>query len=50
LSVLTWAIYAIIIQARITVGWRGRAAAQLVIVGGLSAVGVIILYLTRAPA
>lgn len=50
LSVLTWVIYAIIIQARITVGWRGRVAAQLVIIGGLSAVGVIILYLTRAPA
>src|SRR5690606_34349557 len=45
LSVLTWLIYAIIIQSRITAGWRGRKAAQLIIVGAMSALGVVGVYL-----
>lgn len=47
LSLLTWAIYALIIQARFTAGWRGRKAAQLIIVGAVCALGVVGVYLAR---
>lgn len=50
LSLLTWAIYALIIQARITAGWRGRKAAQLIIVGAVCAIGVVMVYLARPGA
>ncbi|MFQ5839535.1 MAG: cytochrome c biogenesis protein CcsA [Candidatus Methylomirabilales bacterium] len=33
LSVITWLIYAMLLQARLTAGWRGRKAAILSIIG-----------------
>ena len=47
LAVLTWVIYALMIQGRITAGWYGRKAAHLTIAGTLGAVSVIIAYLAR---
>lgn len=47
LAVLTWVIYGLIIQARLTVGWRGRKAAWLTIIGALGAVGVVLTYFLR---
>lgn len=32
-SVLVWALYTVLLQGRITAGWRGRRAAQLTIAG-----------------
>ena len=48
LAVLTWAVYALMIQGRITAGWQGRKAAQLTVAGTLCAVSVIVVYLARA--
>jgi len=50
LSLLTWVIYAIIIQARITAGWRGRKAALLIVFGAVCALGVVGVYLARPIA
>ena len=35
-SLITWFIYAALVHARLTVGWRGRKAAWLSIVGFLA--------------
>ena len=46
-SLVTWAIYVVLLQGRMTVGWRGRWAAELTIAGFavivLSLVGVNVL-------
>jgi ABC-type transport system involved in cytochrome c biogenesis permease subunit len=48
-SLVTWAIYVVLLQGRMTAGWRGRFAAQLTIAGFavmvLSLVGVNALAL-----
>jgi cytochrome c-type biogenesis protein CcsB len=48
-SLTTWAIYVVLLQGRMTAGWRGRWAAQLTIAGFavilLSLVGVNVLRL-----
>lgn len=48
-SLVTWAIYVVLLQGRMTAGWRGRWAAQLTIAGFavivLSLVGVNVLAL-----
>jgi len=48
LAALTWFIYALMIQGRLTAGWRGRKAALLTISGTVCALGVIVVYLSRA--
>lgn len=49
ISLVVWAIYVVLLQGRMTVGWRGRWAAQLTIAGFavilLSLVGVNVLGL-----
>lgn len=37
-SLITWFIYALVLHARLTAGWRGRKAAMLSIVGFLSVI------------
>jgi len=47
LSLITWLIYALVLHARVTVGWRGKKAAILSIAGFsgvLSAFGGLILF------
>ncbi|MDR3570389.1 MAG: cytochrome c biogenesis protein CcsA [Syntrophobacteraceae bacterium] len=43
LSVVTWMIYAILVHERLTVGWRGRRAAWLAIIGFLATVLTFVL-------
>ena len=49
LSVLTWVVYAIIIQGRITAGLRGRKASKMMVFGALSSIAVVLVYLLRNP-
>ncbi len=44
LAVVSWAIYGVVLQARLTAGWRGRRAAILTIVGLLMALTVVAQY------
>lgn len=47
LSLITWLIYALVLHARVTIGWRGKKAAILSIAGFsgvLSAFGGLILF------
>ena len=48
-SLLVWALYTVLLQGRMTAGWRGRWAAQLTIAGFavivLSLVGINVLEL-----
>ena len=48
-SLATWAIYVVLLQGRLSAGWRGRWAAQLTIAGFavivLSLVGINVLEL-----
>jgi len=44
---LTWAIFAALILARVTMGWRGRRAAMLTVLGFLAVVGVLLIYMGR---
>jgi cytochrome c-type biogenesis protein CcsB len=37
-SLITWFIYALVLHARLTAGWRGRKAAMLSIVGFISVI------------
>ncbi len=45
LSAITWLIFGIVLQMRVSRGWRGRSAAWLTVVGALSAVAVLGAYL-----
>jgi len=47
-AAVSWVIYAIVLQARITAGWRGRRAAQLTLAGLIAALIVVGLYSTGA--
>tara|TARA_B100001093_G_scaffold516261_1_gene594635 strand:+ start:922 stop:1689 length:768 start_codon:yes stop_codon:yes gene_type:complete len=44
LASLSWLIYGIVLQARLTAGWRGRNAATLTIIGCIAAFMVVGLY------
>ncbi len=44
LASTSWLIYGIVLQARLTAGWRGPRAAALTAVGFLAAAGVVIAY------
>jgi ABC-type uncharacterized transport system permease subunit len=47
LALVTWLLYGLVLQARITAGWRGRKASLMTIVGFLTAAGVIVFYVVR---
>ncbi len=47
-AMVAWLIYAAILQARLTVGWRGRRAAVLTLVGLLGIGAVLSTYLVRS--
>ena len=47
LALVTWLLFGLVLQARLTAGWRGRKAAVITIVGFLAAVGVVIVYVVR---
>ena len=47
LAVLAWLFFAVVLNARITAGWRGRRTALLTIGGFASALGVLAVYLVR---
>jgi ABC-type uncharacterized transport system permease subunit len=49
-AMVSWLIYAAILQARLTTGWRGRRAALLTLVGLVGLVGVLSSYLARSGA
>lgn len=44
LAVFSWIVYGVVLQARLTAGWRGRRAAILTIVGLLLALSVVAQY------
>ena len=47
-AMLSWLIYAAILQARITIGWRGRRAAMLTLLGLVGLGAVLSSYLVRS--
>ncbi len=47
-AIASWLIYAGIIHARITIGWRGRRAAALTLVGLAGLGAVLSIYLARS--
>jgi ABC-type uncharacterized transport system permease subunit len=44
MSVVAWVLYAALITARVTAGWRGRRAAWVTLAGFTAAVGVLVIY------
>lgn len=44
LAIISWVIYGVVLQARLTAGWRGRRAAILTVVGLLLALSVVAQY------
>lgn len=44
LAIISWAIYGIVLQARLTAGWRGRRAAILTVFGLVLALSVVAQY------
>lgn len=47
LATSSWLLYGIVLQSRITAGWRGMKAAVFTIIGFVAAAGVIVTYLLR---
>ena len=47
LATSSWLLYGIVLQSRITAGWRGTKAAVITIVGFVAAAGVIVTYMLR---
>jgi ABC-type uncharacterized transport system permease subunit len=47
LSLLTWGLYALMLQGRVTAGWRGVKAARLTIAGAVCALAVVMFYFFR---
>jgi ABC-type uncharacterized transport system permease subunit len=48
-AVLAWSLLAVLIQARLVAGWRGRRLALLVVVGFVFLIGTYVALLSRAP-
>lgn len=44
---ITWLVFGLLILLRVTLGWRGRRAALLTVIGFSSTVVVLLLYLAR---
>jgi ABC-type uncharacterized transport system permease subunit len=49
-AMISWVIYGAIIHARVTIGWRGRRAAMLTVLGMVGLAAVLTTYLARAGA
>ena len=49
-ALVSWFIYAVIVHGRRTIGWSGRRAAVLTVVGFLAALIVVLIYWTRPSA
>jgi ABC-type uncharacterized transport system permease subunit len=47
-AIVSWGIYAGILHARVTIGWRGRRAAMLTVLGVIGLGAVLSAYLTGA--
>ena len=47
MSSIAWVLYAALIGARISVGFRGRRAAVLTVAGAVTAIGVLVVYFVR---
>jgi len=47
ISAVTWLVFALLILARWTVGWRGRQAAWATVVGFVATVAVLVIYISR---
>ena len=45
LATVSWLFYGAVLQARLTIGWRGTRAAWVTLVGFFMAVGVVISYM-----
>jgi ABC-type uncharacterized transport system permease subunit len=50
LAVTSWVIYGLLLHSRLTIGWKGRRAAVLTIIGFLSSLSVVLIYMTRTIA
>jgi len=50
ISAVTWLIFALLILARWTVGWRGRQAAWATLIGFVATVIVLVIYVGRRVA
>lgn len=46
-ALVSWLVYGVVLQARLTAGWRGRRAAGLTTVGLLMCLGVVAQYALR---
>jgi ABC-type uncharacterized transport system permease subunit len=47
LASVAWVLYAALIAARVSVGFRGRRAAVLTVCGAVTAIGVLVVYFVR---
>jgi ABC-type uncharacterized transport system permease subunit len=47
ISAMTWLVFAGLITSRVTVGWRGRKAALLTLVGFFATLAVLLVYMGR---
>ena len=47
LATSSWLLYGIVLQSRITAGWRGTKAAVITMIGFLAAAGVIVTYVLK---
>jgi ABC-type uncharacterized transport system permease subunit len=47
MAAVTWCLYAALLSARVTLGWRGRRAALLTLAGFATSLVVLIIYLVR---
>lgn len=47
LAMVTWVFYGVVLQARLTMGWRGHKAAVVTIVGFVMVVSVVVAYSVR---
>jgi ABC-type uncharacterized transport system permease subunit len=47
ISALTWFIFGLLIMARLTMGWRGRRAAWMTVIGFATMLAVLLIYMSR---
>lgn len=47
LAIASWVIYGLLLYSRLTIGWKGRRAAVLTIIGFLSSLSVVLIYMSR---
>lgn len=47
IAALTWLIFGLLIMTRLTVGWRGRRAAWMTLIGFTALIAVLLIYMSR---